>query len=424
MLVFATGINHHTASVEVREKLVVNDDVLPRALGELEAHPHVDEVALLSTCNRTEIYGVVHEKALHVPGEWLSDFHRIGIGELQNHLFSYEDLAAVRHILRVAAGLDSMVLGEPQILGQLKIAYQAAVDRGVVGKRLNKLFQHAFRVAKQIRTDTAIGSSPVSVAFAAVRLAQQIHGALSACTGLLIGAGDTIELAANHLRESDLGRLIVANRSLERAQTLASRHHGYAITLDTLPEHLAEADIVISATSSTTPIISRATVETALKVRRHRPIFMVDIAVPRDIASDVGTLADVYLYSVDDLETVITENQQSRETAAMQANEIVIAQADHFLSWLRATDAEPTIRDMRNKSGQLRDGLLEQARQRLAKGADPDDVMTALANQLVNKIMHEPSVRLRDAGASGRVEFIETVRELYDLSSSEDTTKE
>ena len=421
MLLFATGINHHTASVEVREKLVVNDEVLPRALSELESHPSVDEVAVLSTCNRTEIYSVLRDK--DVPGEWLSGFHRMGIDELQHYLFNYEDVDAVRHILRVAAGLDSMVLGEPQILGQLKAAYRTAVDHGGVGKRLNKLFQHAFHVAKQIRTDTAIGSSPVSIAFAAVRLAEQIHGSLVDRTGLLVGAGDTIELAANHLRENNLGRLIIANRSLERAQILASRHHGYAITLDTLEEHIAEADIVISATASPAPIIDGTTIKNALKTRRHRPMFMVDIAVPRDIAPEVGKLADVYLYSVDDLEGVIVENQQSRQTAALQANEIVVAQADQFLDWLRATDAEPTIRAMRDKSEQLRDTLLTQARQRIAKGDDPDVVVTAFANQLLNKLMHSPSVRLRDAGAGGRTKFIETVRELYDLPSPDDPTK-
>ncbi len=415
MLLSVIGVNHRTASIEVRERLAVSEDALPEALRELSEHPSIDEVALLSTCNRTEIYSGVERQHDNPLADWLSRFHDMAATELESHLFECEDLAAVRHILRVAAGLDSMVLGEPQILGQLKDAYKAAVDQRVVGKRLNKLFQHAFHVAKQIRTDTSIGSSPVSVAFAAVRLAQQIHGDLKQRTALLLGAGDTIELTANHLAENGLGRLIVANRTIERAQNLASKYGGYAIQLDDLSRHLADADIVVSATTASEPILHRDTVEEAIKTRRRRPIFMVDIAVPRDIEASVGTLADVYLYSVDNLRTVVQDNIRSREVAATQANEIVVAQANRYQDWLKANDAAATIQEMRVASEALKQAMLSQAKKRLAKGQDPEVVLKAVMNLLVNKLMHNPSVKLREAGANDNDEFIAIARALFDL---------
>jgi len=415
MLLSVIGVNHRTASVEVRERLAVSEDVLPKALRELSEHPGIDEVALLSTCNRTEIYSVVERQHDNPLADWLSRFHDMAATELESHLFECEDIAAVRHILRVAAGLDSMVLGEPQILGQLKDAYKAAVDQRVVGKRLNKLFQHAFHVAKRIRTDTSIGSSPVSVAFAAVRLAQQIHGDLKQRTALLLGAGDTIELTANHLAENGLGRLIVANRTIVRAQNLASKYGGYAIQLDDLSRHLADADIVVSATTASEPILHRDTVEEAIKTRRRRPIFMVDIAVPRDIEASVSTLADVYLYSVDDLRTVVQDNIRSREVAATQANEIVVAQANRYLDWLKANDATATIQEMRVASEALKQAMLLQAKKRLAKGQDPEAVLKTVMDLLVNKLMHNPSVKLREASANDNDEFIAIARALFDL---------
>jgi glutamyl-tRNA reductase len=415
MLLSVIGVNHRTASVEVREKLAVSDAVLPQALRELAESPGVDEVALLSTCNRTEIYSIIDNAEQRTVASWLGRFHGMQLSDLEAYLFECKEVDAVRHVLRVAAGLDSMVLGEPQILGQLKDAYKTAVDQHVVGKRLNKLFQHAFHVAKRIRTDTEIGSSPVSVAFAAVRLAQQIHGDLNRCTALLIGAGDTIELTANHLAENGLARLIVANRTIERAQSLAGKYGGFAIQLDDLGRHLAEADIVVSATASSQPIVHRETVEQAIKARRRRPVFMVDIAVPRDIEPSVSTLPDVYLYSVDDLQAVVQNNIRSREVAATQANEIVASQANRYLDWLKTNDATNTIQEMRLAGDTLRQQLLTQARQRLANGEDPEEVLNAVTNLLVNKLMHNPTVRLRDAGANGHEEFIAMARTLFDL---------
>jgi len=313
MQLFALGLNHTTAPVEIREQINFTPDRLKQALPDIIERELAQEVVILSTCNRTELYCVLDCDTTQAIINWLSHFHNVPLQRLQDYLYTYSQSEAVRHLLRVACSLDSMILGEPQILGQIKSAYNSARDKGTTAKLLNKLFEHSFSVAKQVRTDTAIGSSPVSVAFAAVRLAQQIFGDLSGYTALLIGAGETIELAARHLHESQINRMIVANRTIERARTLAKEFAGYAITLEEIPLHLAEADIVISSTASPDYILTQADVKQAIKQRKHRPIFIVDIAVPRDIDPAVETLDDVYLYSVDDLNEVIQENLRSRE---------------------------------------------------------------------------------------------------------------
>jgi glutamyl-tRNA reductase len=318
-------------------------------------------------------------------------------------------------MLRVASGLDSMVLGEPQILGQMKDAYSAATEAGTVGKLLSKLFQHTFSVAKQVRTDTAIGSSPVSVAFAAVSLARQIFGDLNGLTALLIGAGETIELAARHLHENNVGRMIIANRTLARAQTLAAEFDAYAISLGDIPAHLAEADVIISSTASQLPILGKGSVERALKLRKHKPMFMVDIAVPRDIEPEVDELDDVYLYSVDDLKDIIEENMASRREAARQAEEIIDTQVSHFMSWLQSLDAVDTLRAYRESAELQRDEMLNKARARLACGNDPEQVIQELATQLTNKLIHQPSVQMRQASMNGRQELLDAARELFSL---------
>ncbi|MCC7410660.1 MAG: glutamyl-tRNA reductase [Gammaproteobacteria bacterium] len=409
------GVNYRTAPVAVRERLAFVDADLPRAVAEIRSLPGVNEAALLSTCNRTEIYCDLESADNSEPVRWLTDYHGLCDRDVAPYLFRHTEPEAVRHLLRVAAGLDSMVLGEPQILGQIKAAYRAAVAAGGAGKTLNRLFQHSFAVAKRIRTDTAIGSSPVSVAFAAVRLAQQIHGELRDCTALVIGAGDTIELVTVHLHQNGLGRLIVANRSIERAQQLAGRFAGYAITLADLHLHLAEADVVISATASRLPILGKGAIETALRQRRHRPMFLVDIAVPRDMEPEIGELDDVYLYTVDDLDSIIDENVRSRQVAALQADEIVATQTHHFLEWLRANDAVETVTRMRRRTESVRDAILASARRQLGNGADPDEVLTMATNKLVNKLLHEPTVRLREAGAEGRTEIIDAAIELFGI---------
>ncbi|MFA7386964.1 MAG: glutamyl-tRNA reductase [Thiohalobacteraceae bacterium] len=419
MSLIALGINHRTAPVDIRERVAFPAERLPTALNELQQLPQVRSAAILSTCNRTEIYCGVTGGDAEALVDWLCTHHHLPPDQLGPYLYIYPDQEAVRHMFRVAAGLDSMILGEPQILGQMKSAYQSAVDAGTLDTQLSKLFQHTFSVAKQIRTDTAIGASPVSVAFAAVSLARQIFGDLDKQTALLIGAGETIELAARHLADHNIGRLIVANRTAERAHTLAAQFDGYAIALAEMPAHLIEADIVISSTASPLPILGKGAVERALKKRKHRPIFMVDIAVPRDIEAEVAELEDIYLYTVDDLQEVIQENLKSRQAAAEQAEEIVDVQCVHFTGWLRSLDAVATIRDFRAQADATRDEVLDKARLLLSQGKEPDKALQFLAHTLANKLAHTLSVNLRQAGYEGRAELIRAARELLGLKNTD-----
>jgi glutamyl-tRNA reductase len=419
MALVAVGINHRTAPVQVRERVAFAQDRLPEALHDLASHAPVTEAAILSTCNRTEIYCGMEEPASAPLAAWLHRYHRLDPNLLLPHLYAHPEHNAVRHMLRVASGLDSMVLGEPQILGQMKHAYHLAQRAGTIGRLLGRLFQHTFAVAKQVRTDTAIGASPVSVAFAAVSLARQIFGDLSRYTALLVGAGETIELAARHLYQNGIGRIIVANRTIERAHAVASEFQGYAIPLVELPAHLAEADIVVSSTGSPLPILGKGSVERALRARKRRPMFMVDIAVPRDIEPEVGELADVYLYTVDDLHEVIQENLRSRQDAAKQAEEIIDNQAAHFMGWVRSLEAVSSVRSYRETADGIRQELLERACRQLANGADAEQVLERLTQQLTNKLLHSPCVRMRQAASEGRLELVEAARELFGLKDAE-----
>lgn len=417
MPLLAIGINHKTAPVSVRERVAFAPERLRQALLDIIAAGAARGAAILSTCNRTEVYC---DSATTSPGEvcdWLSRWHAIPTQELAPYLYVHPGQEAVRHMLRVASGLDSLVLGEPQILGQVKDAYQSAAAAGTLDGELDRLFQHTFAVAKQVRTDTSIGASPVSVAFAAVALARQIFGALSKRTALLIGAGETIELVARHLREQCAQRLIIANRTLERAHALAAEMGGYAIGLDEIDAHLAEADIVIGSTASPLPLLHRASVERALKSRRHRPVLMIDIAVPRDIDPDVGQLEDVYLYTVDDLQGIIRENLRSRQAAALQAEEIIDAQVAHFMAWLRAQQANRLIHELRRQAEATRDELQARAAARLALGHAPDEVLAQFAHALTNKLIHAPSAGLREASARGDLDAVELIRALYRLDA-------
>ena len=402
----------------MRERIVFGPDELPRALSELHGCQGVEEAAILSTCNRTDLYLGLEAGDDAAVRKWFRSYHGLSGRDLDRHMYIHQADGAVRHVMRVASGLDSMVLGEPQILGQLKFAYGAARNSGTVGTMLGKLFQQAFFVAKRVRTDTAIGSSPVSVAFAAVALARQILGDLSRHTALLIGAGETIELAARHLSGNGLGRMVIANRTLENAHRLATEFGGYAIELSEIATHLAEADIVIASTGSRESILGVEDVRRAMKSRRRRPVFMVDIAVPLDIDPAVGNLEDVYLYTVDDLHEVIEENRRSRQDAARQAEEIIDQHVGRFMGWLGTREVRAIIRDFRGGAEDTRDQMLEQARRRLAAGHPPDEVMQYLAHTLTNKLLHAPTVQIRRAGAGARHELVAAARTLYDLESS------
>ena len=419
MSILAFGINHKTAPVDIREKVAFQPAQMIDALRDLTARPHVKEAAIVSTCNRTELYCGLDRQNHEIIIDWLSRYHNLRADDIVPYIYTHPDQFAVRHALRVASGLDSLVLGEPQILGQMKDAYSTASSAGTLGNLLDRLFQHTFSVAKQVRTDTAIGASPVSVAFAAVSLARQIFTSFEEHTALLIGAGETIELTARHLHEIGIGRMIIANRTVERARAVAEEFNAYAISLPEIPAHLAEADIVISSTASPLPILGKGSVESALKIRKHRPILMVDIAVPRDIESEVGNLSDVYLYTVDDLQEIIQEGLRSRQEAAAQAEEIIDVQVSHFMNWIRSLGAVDTIRAVRETAESKRDIELELALKLIAAGKDPETVLKQFAHRLTNKLLHEPSTQLKQAGYEGRTELLKAARDLFDLKTTD-----
>jgi len=413
MPLLALGINHQTAPVAMRERVAFAEDAIPSALAELLARSGVQEAAVLSTCNRTEVYCTVDVAAAHVPELWLAEHHHMPVDQLRAYSYCHADGEAVRHLFRVATGLDSLILGEPQVLGQVKSAYQLARRANALKTPLDRLFQNAFAVAKRVRTDTQIGAHPVSVAFAAVKLAQQVFAELDRATVLLIGAGDTIELAGRHLLDQRVRRLLVANRTLSHAQALASRFGGYALPLEELDRHLSEADIVISATASREPVLSVKSVRQALKLRKQRPVFLLDLAVPRDIEAAVADLDNVYLYTVDDLDRSIAENRRSRREAAEQAEAIIELQVEHFLAWWQASDRIDALRELRQRGEAERDAVLLRARALLSQGRSPEQALDYLAHTLTNKLLHTPSANLRAAALRGDAELLRAAERLF-----------
>jgi glutamyl-tRNA reductase len=412
------GLNHTTAPVEVREQVVFAGDQIGRALVRLQEIDGIEEAVLLSTCNRTEFYVITSDSGHDALRTWLHDEGNLDAA-FGDTLFSLDEEQAIRHIFRVACGLDSMVLGEPQILGQLKEAVRDAEQAGSMGRNLGALFQHTFSVAKKVRTETEIGANPVSIASAAVSLAQQFFAGFSQHTALLVGAGVTIELVAKHLSAKKLGRLFVANRDLDRAKRLASQFGGYAVPLSELEGTLPEADILITSTASSEPIISRSQMQDAIRTRKRKPIFAVDIAVPRDIEKGVADLDDVYLYTVDDLDKVILEGQGNREAAAVDAHRILDDEIARYTSMERAKEANPIITALRNQGQSIRDEVADQARRRLAKGMHGEDLIEYVAAAMMKKMLHSPSVRLREAGEASNEELIAAARTLFDLKEDE-----
>ena len=409
------GLNHKTAPVDVREKVAFGPAELPGALQALAGPAGVQEGLIVSTCNRTELYCAQDGRLGEDPAEWLERWHgQPGLGE---HLYRLEGDAAIEHLFGVASGLDSMVIGEPQILGQLKDAYRAAQEAGTAGALLNRLFQATFAVAKRVRTETGIGANAVSVASAAVGLARQIFSGLERHTALLVGAGETIALTARHLHAHGLGRMIIANRTLSRAEALASEFNAAAITLEALPHHLAAADIVIASTASPVPVITLRDTKAALAARRRKPIFMVDIAIPRDIEPEVGELEDIYLYSLDDLQQFIRENLQARHDAAEQARTLIAEEVHRFHATLRGQDSVPAIRALRAAAESRRAQTLEQAQRLLAGGKTPEEALEYLATTLTARLIHAPTQALREAGEHGDAELVEAARRLFGLES-------
>ncbi|HSC75919.1 MAG TPA: glutamyl-tRNA reductase [Pseudomonadales bacterium] len=394
MSLLAVGINHNSASLALRERVSFAPELMVAALRALSAALGNVDAVILSTCNRTELY-IGADVDAHSVLEWLAAFHGLDGDELWRCHYCHRDEAAARHLMLVACGLDSLVLGEPQIFGQMKSAFAQAVEAGTLRGPLNQTFQQVFSVSKRVRAETAIGHNPVSVAYAAVRLAQRIFADLHNNTALLIGAGKTVELVARHLREQGIARIIIANRTLERAQLLAESLQAEAILLGDIPDRLHEADIVISSTASQLPVLGKGAVEQALKKRRHQPMFMVDIAMPRDIEPQVAELDDVYLYTVDDLRDVIDENLRARELAAEDARILIEEGVALYQREKRRQEAASSVVEYRQKAEVWRDAEVERALRSIARGNSAEDAMKVLAHNLTNKLLHHPTEMLK-----------------------------
>ncbi|MGB3425123.1 MAG: glutamyl-tRNA reductase [Castellaniella sp.] len=418
--VLTFGLNHVSAPVSVRERVSFPLDLVQPALAALRSTfgSGVREAAILSTCNRTEIYCAADPGVAPELPAWLAEFNRLEAGLLTPHLYQYQKNDAVRHAFRVASGLDSMVLGEPQILGQMKDAVRTAEQAGTLGTLLHQLFQRTFSVAKEVRSQTAIGAHSVSMAAAAVRLTERVLGDLSCSNILFIGAGEMIELCATHFAAVRPRQIAVANRTLERAETLAAQFDARTLKLSELPDHLAEYDVVVSCTASSLPILGLGMVERAARARRHRPMVMVDLAVPRDIEPEVGRLADVYLYTVDDLGRMVQSGTDARRAAVVQAEAIIEARVRHFMHWLSNREIVPAIIDYQQSADALRLAELDRARRLLARGDDPEAVLELLAHSLTHKYMHGPLAALNRSEGAERDQMLSLLPRLLPESGA------
>lgn len=419
------GISHHNTPIDVRERVTFSPEMIESALQRIVQEVGVMESALVSTCNRTEIYVTFSDTSdVHTMREellsWLANYHHIDISLLRDGVYCYHDHSALRHMMCVASGLDSLIVGEPQILGQMKSGYAVAQKANTLASGLHRIFQKVFATAKIVRTHTAIGENPVSVAYAAVGLAQQIFSDLQQDTALLIGAGKTIDSVARHLHRQGIAKMIFANRTLSRARELATEFAAEAVLLSDIPEQLAYADIIISSTASQLPVLGKGAVESAFKQRRHKPVLMIDIAVPRDIETEVGELPDVYLYTVDDLREVIDSNKQSRAHAASEARQMIDVALDEFRQESRIRHSAAAIKSYRQYVESLRDEVLEKALCHLHKGASAETVLTQMANTLTNKLLHIPTRQLQQAGTEGNEELLTLTRKLFtDIDKSD-----
>jgi glutamyl-tRNA reductase len=418
MAVWTLGLNHTTAPLDLRGRFAFALDQLAPTLQGLRTNlaanlDQTPEAAILSTCNRTEIYCAADQAAPDDTLRWLAEAGGVSPQELQSHTYLLEGNEAARHAFRVASGLDSMVLGEAQILGQLKDAVRAAEQAGALGSTLNQLFQRSFAVAKEVRTATEIGAHSISMAAASVRLASQLFEDLQDIQVLFVGAGEMIELVVTHFAARQPKGMAIANRSLERGEKLASRFGAEVMRLADLPERLHEFDAVISCTASTLPLIGLGAVERALKKRKHRPMFMVDLAVPRDIEPEVKALEDVYLYTVDDLASVVQAGQAQRQAAVADAEVIIDAGVQSFSHWLVQRDTVPLIQQLHSQADSWRESELARARKLLAKGDDPEAVLEALAKGLTQKMLHGALAELRNADPAHREQTMQTVQRLF-----------
>ncbi|QVL44944.1 MAG: glutamyl-tRNA reductase [Methylophilaceae bacterium] len=414
MQLYTIGVNHTTAPIEIRENVAFSIDNMHEALFDLTVKS-ATEAAILSTCNRTEIY-VQSADALPVV-HWLANYHKLDVNHIQPYTYTLANQEAVKHAFRVASGLDSMVLGEAQILGQFKQSVKLAQEAGTLGTHLHKLFQRTFEVAKEVRTNTDIGASSISMAAAAVKLAQRIFGNLSEQNVLFIGAGEMISLCANHFAAQKPKSITVANRTKERGAALADKIHAEAILLNDLPERFAAFDIVITSTASQLPIVGLGMVERAIKARKHRPIFMVDLAVPRDIETEVAQLDDVFLYTVDDLAQVVTDGIGNRQEAAMTAETIVSAQVETFMQWLHKRGSVPTIKALRDQAEMMRAAELDKAIKLIQKGESAEKVLEMMSLSITKKLLHAPSHALNQSHGDEHERLAQLLRHIYQIKN-------
>ena len=414
MPLLITGISHHTATLEIREKIAITKLDYAARVNELHELDGVEEVVVVSTCNRTEIYSIGPKQSRGQVRQWLQAKGGLSEAEMEKHCYVLERENAVRHLFRVAGGLESLVLGESQIVGQLKDSWQMANHAGGVGKVLDRLFQHAFATGKRIRSRTHIGDHPVSVAYTTVMLAKQIFGDLASKTVILVGAGEMVELCGRHLHDKGLSSLIIANRSIENATELAEKFGGLAVSLTDLPGVLHKADILISSTASLEPVIYAESVKMALKQRRNQPMFLVDIAVPRDIHPDVGKLGDVFLYTIDDLQKVVDKNLSKRSEAAEAASDDIDESVDEFMRWLNSARAVVYLQNLHKHARMNSDELVHRALRKIRAGQDPEKVVTQLAHTLTKRILHLPSTRLRQAAEEQDDDLLRVANRLFE----------
>lgn len=413
MSLIAYGINHQTAPIAIREKLSFTESQLPHALQTLVKQSNVNEAVILSTCNRTEIY--TNGDDIDSIQHWLTDYKSLSHDQLSHYGYVHHDTNAIKHIMRVASGLDSMVLGEPQVLGQMKQAFHIANQSGTIGNHLKHLFPAVFETSKHIRTHTEIGSHAISLAYAIVQLSKKIYGDLAACRVLLIGAGETIELVATHLHGIGLSQLIVANRTMEKTQGMVDTLNVQAIRIQDIPHHLKETDIVISATASQLPILGKGMIESTLQHRKNKPLLLIDLAVPRDIEPEVASLQNVHLYNIDDLQTIIANNVKSRTNAAKQAEAMIDTQTALFMQKMRLYRASHVITEYRDRLDKIRVSELEKALSQLQKGHDAKNVLELFSQQLINKIMHHPTIKLREAASESECEMFQRIKTFFEI---------
>ncbi|MGK7295711.1 MAG: glutamyl-tRNA reductase [Candidatus Wenzhouxiangella sp. M2_3B_020] len=412
MSVFALGLSHQTAPVEIRERLAFTPERLGEALHSMREIPGIEECAIVSTCNRTELYACGEDADTTALADWIHVWHGARAGEFQRHLFSLEQRRAVTHLLRVTSGMDSMVLGEPQVVGQVKQAWQSAQDNNTLGTILDRLFQNAFQTSKLVRSETGIGHNPVTLPFAALKLAHQIFGDVGKLSALMIGAGEMIEDCARHFCGQGIRSLTICNRSPERAAAVAEQFQARAVGLDRLGEELPGHDIVVACTASSVPLVKKDMVRAALSGRRQRPMFVLDLSVPRNVEPAVAELGDAYLYTVDDLREIAERGHRKRSRALDEATRIVDGQAEAFERWLNLHAAGETLKSLRDRAFDQRDLLLDQARRELAAGRDPEEVLSRFGHRLTNRLLHAPSMQVRHAAEVTDDELMAAARKL------------